>query len=312
LTLCVDSFADNLKDDAKGYVAQVELILRKQWHPKPSHTPVKITLSWTVDKNGQVSSVKVLHPGSDPEQAKLAIDALKRATPLPPLPGNAKTLDLQITLETPKMEPPLGLTVNQAMQRFGPSAREALKKRFAKAGIAYPATKITMIALKQERMVYLFVENKSPVFIGSYPLSTFSGKLGPKLRQGDLQIPEGVYEINGRAASFRLALKVKYPNAFDSRMASQDKRTALGSDILVHNGTVSTGCLVLSMPNMQELFIAASDVGVSNVSLIIVPCNLLKSPPGTDFSRQPNWVPHLYESLKKTLERYPHLLTLSD
>jgi TonB family protein len=306
LCVCSCSFADNLKSDFQAYVAQVDLILRKQWHPKPSHSPVKITLCWTVDKSGQVSAVKVLHPGCDPEQAQLAIDALKRASPLPPPPpGIAKTLDLQFTFETPRMEPPLGLTVKQAMQRFGPPARAALKKRFAQAGIAYPAAKITMIALKQERMVYLFAENKSPVLIGSYPLSTFSGKLGPKLRQGDLQIPEGVYEIDGRAASFRLALNVKYPNEFDLRMASQDKRTALGSDILVHNGTVSTGCLVLTMPDMQELFIAASDVGLNDVTLIIAPCNLLTSSAGTDFSRQPAWVPQLYSDLKKKLARYP-------
>jgi len=294
-----------LNSNSQAYIARVDLILRKQWHPKSSRTPVKITLSWTVDKVGQVSAVKVLHPGCDPEQAQLAIDALKRASPLPPPPVTAKNLDLEFTFETPRMEPPLGLTVNQALQRFGPSARGALRKRFAQAGAAYPPLKMTMIALKQERMVYLFAENKSPVLIGSYPLSTFSGKLGPKLRQGDLQIPEGVYEINGRAASFRLVLKVKYPNEFDLRMASEDKRSSLGSDILVHNGTVSTGCLVLSMPDMQELFIAASDVGVSNVSLIIVPCNLLKSSPDTDFSRQPAWVPQLYQSLKKKLERYP-------
>ncbi|MDR3617480.1 MAG: TonB C-terminal domain-containing protein [Candidatus Obscuribacterales bacterium] len=303
--LCVCSFADNAKNDSRTYIAQVDLILRKQWHPKPSRAPVKITLCWTVDKNGQISAVKVLHPGCEPEQAQLAIDALKRASPLPTPPGSASTFDLQFTFETPRMEPPLGLTVNQAMQRFGPSARAALKKRFAQAGIAYPPAKITMIALKQERVVYLFAENKSPVLIGTYPLSTFSGKLGPKLRQGDLQIPEGVYEINGRAASFRLALKVKYPNDFDLSMAAHDKRTALGSDILVHNGTVSTGCLVLSMPDMQELFIAAIDVGLSNVTLIIVPCNLLKSSPDIDFSRQPAWVPQLYQSLKEKLERYP-------
>ena len=296
--------ADNLKSNSQAYVAQVGLILRKHWHPQPSRAPVKITLSWTVDKNGQVSNVKVLHPGCDPEQAQLAIEALKRASPLPPPPATIKNLDLQFTFETPRMEPPLGLTVNQATHRFGPSARAALKKKFAQAGVDYPPVRMTMIALKQERMMYLFAENKSPVLIGSYPLSTFSGKLGPKLRLGDLQIPEGIYEINGRAASFRLTLKVKYPNAFDLRMASKDKRTALGGDILVHNGTVSTGCLVLSMPDMQELFIAASDVGVSNVNLIVVPCNLLKSSPGTDFSRQPTWVPHLYQSLKKTLERY--------
>jgi hypothetical protein len=302
--LCADCYADNLKSDARTYVAQVELMLRKQWHPKPSHTPTKITLSWTIDKNGQVSAVKVLHPGCGPEQAQLAIDALNRVSPLPPPPITEKTIDFQFTFETPRMDPPLGLTVKQALQRFGPGARISLKKRFARVGVSYPPAKLTMVALKQERMIYLFAENTHPVLIGIYPLSTFSGKLGPKLRQGDLQIPEGVYEINGRTASFRLALKVKYPNVFDLRMASQDKRTTLGSDILVHNGTVSTGCLVLSMPDMQELFIAATDVGLSNVTLIIVPCDLLKSSPDIDFSRQPAWVPQLYQSLKEKLERY--------
>jgi len=91
-----------------------------------------------------------LHPGCDPEQAQLAIDALKRVTPLPPPPFTAQLSICNIPLRQPKMEPPLGLTVNQALQRFGPSARAVLKRRFTESGVAYLLQKITLIALKQE------------------------------------------------------------------------------------------------------------------------------------------------------------------
>ena len=205
------------------------------------------------------------------------------------------------------MPPPLGLTVKQALAKFGPEARAVLKEKFASANQKYPPDKLLLIGLKTERKILMFADNKysnfKPVLIATFPLTTFSGTLGPKLRQGDLQIPEGYYAITGLAASFRLALKVAYPNQFDCQMAKRENRTNLGGDILVHNGTVSTGCLVVSMPDMQEIFIATNDVGVRNVSLVIAPCNLVYPPKDCGLPGQPAWVSELYKKLRVTLER---------
>ncbi|MBU6452727.1 MAG: hypothetical protein KGS72_13155 [Cyanobacteria bacterium REEB67] len=200
--------------------------------------------------------------------------------------------------------PPLNLTVPQALARFAGPARVALKDEFARAGVPYPPAKLTLVGLKQERVVLLFAGAK-PKLIAQWPLSTFSGKLGPKLREGDLQIPEGTYKITGLRASFRLSVLVDYPNRFDRLQAAADKRTHLGGDILIHNGTHSTGCLVLSIDDMAQIFTAAHDVGCANVTLIIAPCNLSKGKPALDMASQPGWLPLHYEHLRRQLSQYP-------
>jgi len=200
--------------------------------------------------------------------------------------------------------PPLNLTVTQAMARFGATGRAELKDKFKIAGEKYPPAKISLIGLKQERLLCLFAGDKKQKLIAKFPLSTFSGKLGPKLKEGDLQIPEGVYKITGLRASFRLSLCVDYPNDFDKRQAMADHRTNLGGDILIHNGTKSTGCLVLSMDDMAQIFTAAHDIGCKNLALIIAPCNLTSTKPEMDMSKQPKWLAGLYKKLGQQLNQY--------
>lgn len=150
----------------------------------------------------------------------------------------------------------------------------------------------------------MYVGGKDPKLIHSYPLVSFSGLLGPKLKEGDLQIPEGIYRITGEQAHSRLSLTVNYPNRFDRQHAARDKRTNLGSNILVHGGFVSTGCLVVSMQDMKEVFTIVHDVGCNHTSLVIAPCNLLKQEPEVNFKQQPKWLPTLYRDLAAALKPF--------
>jgi len=60
--------------------------------------------------------------------------------------------------------------------------------------------------------------------IKSYPFTGFSGGLGPKLREGDGQIPEGVYAIEylNPNSQFHLSVKLDYPNVFDKAKGRAD------------------------------------------------------------------------------------------
>jgi murein L,D-transpeptidase YafK len=60
--------------------------------------------------------------------------------------------------------------------------------------------------------------------IHRYPLLAASGVAGPKLRQGDKQVPEGVYGISflNPNSRYDVSLRVNYPNAFDRQMAAKD------------------------------------------------------------------------------------------
>lgn len=72
--------------------------------------------------------------------------------------------------------------------------------------------------------------------IKSYPILAASGSIGPKLRESDMQVPEGVYQIESLNpnSQFHLSLRVNYPNEFDREQARIDGRAQLGGDIMIH------------------------------------------------------------------------------
>jgi murein L,D-transpeptidase YafK len=105
--------------------------------------------------------------------------------------------------------------------------------------------------------------------------------LGPKLREGDRQVPEGVYRIaslnpNSR---FHLSMEVNYPNDFDRAMAAKDGRVNLGGQIFIHGGTASIGCLAMGDAVIERLFVLVARVGRENVRVVIAP----GEPVGTRF-----------------------------
>lgn len=98
------------------------------------------------------------------------------------------------------------------------------------------------------------------------------GSLGPKLKEGDLQSPEGFYavglgQLNPRSA-YHLAFNVGYPNALDSALG----RT--GSFIMVHGGEASIGCLAVTDESIEEIYLlveAALRAGQLAVELHLFP-----------------------------------------
>lgn len=110
------------------------------------------------------------------------------------------------------------------------------------------------------------------------PMTGFSGKLGPKLKEGDGQIPEGVYGIEylNPNSSYYLSLKVSYPNAADRRRAKKDGRTKLGGDIMIHGKNVTVGCVPIGDDAIEDVFYLANAVGIRNVSVVIAPYDMRK------------------------------------
>ena len=131
-------------------------------------------------------------------------------------------------------------TIEQRVEQYGALVRDRLQPHFEQAGVAYPPLKITMVGLKQQRQLQIYAgETESALsFITSYPILAASGVAGPKLAEGDRQVPEGLYRVEGLNPNSRyhLSVKVDYPNAFDREMAAADGRTGLGGDIFIHGG----------------------------------------------------------------------------
>ena len=101
----------------------------------------------------------------------------------------------------------------------------------------------------------------------NYPIATFSGTLGPKTREGDMQAPEGFYTVTPKqlnpASSYHLSFNIGYPNAYD--LAHQ--RT--GSFIMVHGKTVSIGCFAMTDPLIEEIYLVV-EAAVNNASAVPV------------------------------------------
>jgi murein L,D-transpeptidase YafK len=89
----------------------------------------------------------------------------------------------------------------------------------------------------------------------TYPVCYFSGHLGPKLREGDRQSPEGFYFVRpgqmNPNSRYHLAFNIGYPNAYDRAHG----RT--GSAIMVHGDCVSIGCYAMTDPGIEEIYTLA-------------------------------------------------------
>ena len=294
--------ADN-QSGTKQYIRNSVLIkVVKNWIPTRTSKPLTITAKWKIHKDGTVSDIEIVDAGKSATGEKRAIDAVLRSAPFKALPpGSPNILEVKVQFETTTA---LQLTVPQVMKHYGPSARKVLGEKCKAAGVYYPPARLTIIGLKQEKELLLYADNNTTrTLIGSYPLVSYSGVLGPKLKEGDLQIPEGIYRITGFQSFNMLALCVDYPNAVDRKNAAKDRRTNLGSAILIHGGSQSTGCLVVSNEDMEQLFVAVHDVGCKNTELIIAPCDLTKDEPAIDMTKQPKWLPDLYRTIRARMEQ---------
>lgn len=86
----------------------------------------------------------------------------------------------------------------------------------------------------------------------TFPICNWSGQLGPKLREGDRQSPEGFYTIAKEQmnpnSQYYLALNLGYPNPYDK----SNRRT--GDALMLHGGCGSSGCYAMTDALMEELY----------------------------------------------------------
>lgn len=92
--------------------------------------------------------------------------------------------------------------------------------------------------------------------VAIYPVCARSGVLGPKRRQGDMQVPEGFYVIDrfNPKSRYHLSLGVSYPNDADRKKSPHPN---LGGDIFIHGDCVTIGCLPLTDSLIEEVYLMA-------------------------------------------------------
>lgn len=199
--------------------------------------------------------------------------------------------------------------VDKAVAKYGLRTEPELKRYFQKSNLSYPPKDVAILAFKHERKVELWAKNEDTAwrFIHTYPLTATSGRLGPKLKERDGQIPEGLYHLVSfnPFSQMHLSMMIDYPNHFDKLQASKDGRRNLGDNIFLHGKSVSVGCLAIGNHAIDQLFLLARRTGLSHIKLIIAPNDLRKSKPATDNFAQPRWLPELYTQISAALNEFP-------
>lgn len=100
----------------------------------------------------------------------------------------------------------------------------------------------------------LYMQNSGDEFAlyKSWPICNYSGELGPKLKEGDGQSPEGFYFVRPSQmnpnSSYHLSFNLGFPNAYDKALG----RT--GSYLMVHGSCVSVGCYAMTDDVIEEIY----------------------------------------------------------
>lgn len=198
--------------------------------------------------------------------------------------------------------------MSDRVREFGEAVRQRLAPRFDQVGVAYPPKRLTLVGLKHERALEVWVAGENGEFrlLETFPILGASGMLGPKLAEGDRQVPEGLYRIESLNpnSQYHLALRVNYPNSYDKTKGKLDGRTNFGSDIMVHGGSSSVGCLAMGDQVAEDLFVLAAETGLNNITVILSPVDFRSRELPTGLQAMPSWAPELYSQIKDELLKF--------
>jgi murein L,D-transpeptidase YafK len=158
---------------------------------------------------------------------------------------------------------------------------DTLVAQFKAKNLKWPARNIYIRSFKYDSEMEVWIRN-SPTeefrLFKTYKVCALAGTLGPKRMEGDYQVPEGFYYINEfkHNSAFHLSLGLNYPNASDKVLADPGEP---GGDIYIHGSCVTTGCIPITNPQIEELYILAShayDEGQEFIPVHIFPVRFNK------------------------------------
>ena len=223
--------------------------------------------------------------------------------------GSSFREDLEKKLESLRSAVEERESVSSRLRQYGAVVHERLCPAFEEACVSYPPASVLLVGLKQERVLDVYARGKGQelMFIRRYPVLGASGEAGPKLREGDRQVPEGVYAIEelNPNSRFHLSLRVGYPNAFDRARAKEEGRSDLGGDIMIHGGSSSEGCLAIGDKAVEELFVLSADCGLANTRLVLSPVDFRKRELPLSCWSLAAWTEELYDSIRIELADLP-------
>ena len=161
-------------------------------------------------------------------------------------------LTVAVSVPSAQEEIPSSARSRAVIARVGPR----LAAEFEEKGLDYGAP-IFLRIFKEENELELWVRSAQRfVLFKTYEVCTWGeGTLGPKVRKGDGQAPEGFYFVPpGRMnpySSYHLSFDLGYPNEYDRFQGWT------GGALMVHGECVSIGCYAMTNPGIEEIYAAA-------------------------------------------------------
>ena len=163
----------------------------------------------------------------------------------------------------------------QRVREAKAASDDVWRERFRNLGLAYPPAEILVRVFKAEKEleVWATAPDGRLKLVHTMAVCASSGVLGPKRRQGDLQVPEGFYHIDrfNPTSAYYLSLGINYPNASD-RILTDPRRP--GGDIFLHGACVTIGCVPLTDAGIRELYwlaVQARHAGQRSIPVHIFP-----------------------------------------
>lgn len=196
-------------------------------------------------------------------------------------------------------------TVETIISKIEKEVWNRLKSDLAKSGYRteYPK-EIVLVAFKEEQILQVYAKNSTGVIlIKDYPFTANSGNLGPKLKEGDRQIPEGIYEVEylNPNSSYYLSIKINYPNEFDKSKTQFNKIADMGGDIFIHGKSATIGCIPIGDMAIEEVFLLTTKANKSKVKVIISPRDFRTNDTYPVIPKI-NWEQELYKKIHKELQ----------
>jgi len=195
-------------------------------------------------------------------------------------------------------------TVESVINLLESNVRKRLETNLRLAGYETDFPKeLIILAFKEEQKLEVYAnDNNQLKLIKAYPFTGFSGNLGPKLKEGDKQIPEGIYEVEylNPNSSYHLSIKINYPNKFDQAKTEFDDIKKLGGDIFIHGKSVTIGCIPIGDLAIEEVFLLTQKAMNKKVKVIVSPRDFRSNPVFPEINSV-DWEADLYNRISEEL-----------
>ncbi|WP_417912822.1 L,D-transpeptidase family protein [Candidatus Electronema sp. TJ] len=187
-------------------------------------------------------------------------------------------------------------------ETFMNNARPRVERQLSAKGMRL-GEPVFMRIFKQSKQLEVWVrKNGKFELFKTYPICAYSGTVGPKMFEGDLQSPEGFYTVSGGQlnplSNYHLSFDIGYPNAVDR----ENSRT--GGAIMVHGKCISQGCFAMGNLQVEELYLLGHQAflqGQKQFSVHVFPFRMTKD--NMQRNKNSNWA-DFWENLREGYELF--------